>query len=140
MDPRLGASNVLNGFKQFILRGNVIDLAVGVIIGASFGAVVNSVVRDLLTPLIAAFWSQPDLSALSFMVHGSKILYGEFLNALLSFLIQATAVYFAIVLPMNSLMTRIKKAPGHTTKKCPECLSDIPFAAKRCSHCGQVVA
>ncbi len=128
----------LGGFKKFILRGNVVDLAIGVIIGASFGAVVNSVVKDLLTPLIAAVWSQPDLAGLAFSVHGSKIMYGGFLDALISFLIQATAVYFVIVLPVNSFMTRMKKTPDPTTKKCPECLSEIPLAATRCAHCGQL--
>ena len=140
MDPKLAAGEVLSGFKQFILRGNVVDLAVGVIIGASFGAVVNSIVKDLLTPLIAAVWSQPDLSALFFTVRGSKIMYGGFLNALLSFFIQAAAIYFAIVLPVNSFMTRVKKSPDPTTKKCPECLSEIPLEAKRCKQCGQPVA
>lgn len=140
MDPRLAATEVLGGFKQFILRGNVVDLAVGVIIGASFGAVVNSAVKDLIMPLIAAVWSLPDFSTFAFTVRGSHIAFGGFLNAILAFFIQATAIYFMIVLPVNSLMSRVKKTPDPTTAKCPECLSEIPLAARRCSHCGQLVA
>lgn len=137
------AENTLNGFKQFILRGNVVDLAVGVMIGAAFGAVVNSLVKDLITPLIAMLGSQPDFSTLAFSFRGSTFLYGQFLNALISFVIQAATIYFAIVLPVNALNARMKGAPkpaDPTTKKCAECLSDIPLDARRCAHCAQLVA
>ncbi|MEN9561725.1 MAG: hypothetical protein RIQ56_998 [Candidatus Parcubacteria bacterium] len=142
MELHKGAGNALNGFKQFILRGNVVDLAVGVIIGAAFGAIVTALVKDLITPLIAALGSQPDFSALSFTINGSKFMYGDFLNALLSFMIQAAVVYFFIVLPINSLRERAMKEPpaSPTTKKCPECMSEIHIAAKRCAHCAQPVA
>lgn len=128
----------MKGFKQFLLRGNVVDLAVGVVIGAAFGAVVTALVKDLLTPLIAALVKQPDFSGLSFTLNGSKFLYGEFINALLSFLIIATAIYFFVVLPINALIARMHREPvpaDPTTKKCPECLSEIPIDARRCAFC-----
>ena len=128
----------MNGFKQFLLRGNVVDLAVGVVIGAAFGAVVTALVKDLLTPLIAAIVKQPDFSAVTFTVNGSKFLYGEFINAALSFVIIAAAVYFFVVLPINALIARTRQAPvpaDPTTKKCPECLSEIPIDARRCAFC-----
>lgn len=128
----------MNGFKQFLLRGNVVDLAVGVVIGVAFGAVVNAFVKDLLTPLIAAIVKQPDFSALTLTVNGSKLLYGEFINAVLSFFIIAAAVYFFVVLPINALIARTRKAPvpaDPTTRKCPECLSEIPIDARRCAFC-----
>ncbi len=137
------AKSIFDGFKQFILRGNVVDLAVGVIIGASFTAVVNSLVKDLVTPFIAALGSQPDFSTLSFSVHGSTFMYGEFINALISFAIQATVVYFAIVLPINALRESRQKSPvpaDPTSKKCPQCKSEIPIDATRCAHCTQPVA
>ena len=127
-----------SGFKQFILRGNVVDLAVGVVIGAAFGAVVTALVKDLLTPLIAAIVKQPDFSALTFTVNNSKFLYGEFINALLSFVIIAAAVYFFVVLPINALIARTRKAPvpaDPSTRKCSECLSEIPIGARRCAFC-----
>jgi large conductance mechanosensitive channel len=133
----------VKGFKQFLLRGNVVDLAVGVVIGAAFGAVVTALVKDLLTPLIAALVKQPDFSGLTFTVNGSKFLYGEFINALLSFLIIATAVYFFVVLPINALIARTRKDPAPadpTTKKCPECLNEIPIQARRCGFCTSAVA
>jgi large conductance mechanosensitive channel len=133
----------VKGFKQFLLRGNVVDLAVGVVIGAAFGAVVTALVKDLLTPLIAAIVKQPDFSGLTFTLNGSKFLYGEFINALLSFLIIATAVYFFVVLPINALIARTRRDPAPadpTTKKCPECLSEIPIAARRCAYCTATVA
>jgi large conductance mechanosensitive channel len=128
----------MGGFKQFLLRGNVVDLAVGVVIGAAFGTVVTALVKDLLTPLIAAVVAKPDFSAFTFTVNNSKFLYGDFLNAIVSFLIIAAAIYYLVVLPMNALMARVHKDPppaAPTTKNCPECLSEIPIAAKRCSHC-----
>lgn len=129
---------MLAGFKQFLLRGNVVDLAVGVVIGAAFGAVVTAFVKDLLTPLIAAIVGKPDFSAFTFTVNNSKFLYGDFLNALLAFLLISAAVYFVVVLPMNTLVAKFRKAPvpaDPTTKKCPECLSEIPIDARRCAFC-----
>jgi large conductance mechanosensitive channel len=133
---------MLKGFKQFLLRGNVVDMAVGIVIGAAFGAVVTGLVKDLLTPFIAAVVKAPDFSGLSFQLNGSKFLYGEFLNALISFVILAAAVYFFVVLPVNALVARAKKAPpaDPTTKKCPECLSDIPIGARRCAFCTSAVS
>jgi large conductance mechanosensitive channel len=132
----------MKGFKQFLLRGNVVDLAVGVVIGAAFGSVVNSLVKGLLTPFIAAVAKQPDFSSISFTIHGSKFLFGDFVNSVVSFIIIASAVYFAVVLPMNALMAKIQREDKPTqpsTKKCPECLSEIPIAARRCAHCSQPV-
>ena len=128
----------MNGFKQFLLRGNVVDLAVGVVVGAAFGAVVTALVKDLLTPLVGALVQAPDFSGLSFTVNGSRFLYGEFLNALISFLIVAAAIYYLVVLPINTLVARSRsstKPADSTTKKCPECLSVIPIGARRCAYC-----
>jgi large conductance mechanosensitive channel len=129
---------MLRDFKAFILRGNVVDLAVAVVIGAAFGAVISALVKDLITPLIAAIGGQPDFAGLSVTLHGSKLLYGEFLNALVSFLILAAVVFFLIVMPLNKLVERIKGSKtteDPATKKCPECLSEIPSKAKRCAFC-----
>lgn len=126
------------GFKQFLLRGNVVDLAVGVVIGAAFVAAVTAFVKDLLTPLIAAIIGKPDFSALTFTVNGSKFLIGDFLNAIISFFLIAAVVYFLVVLPVNHLVARFRatpKTPDPTTKKCAECLSEIPLAARRCAFC-----
>ena len=130
---------MIKEFKQFLLRGNVVDLAVGVVIGAAFGAVVTALVSDLLTPLIAAIAKVPDFSNLVFTINGSKFMYGHFINALISFVLVAGAVFFFVVEPMNVLVTRSHKEPpaDPTTKKCNECLSEIPLAAKRCAHCTQ---
>lgn len=131
---------MLSGFKQFILRGNVVDLAVGVVIGAAFGAVVTSLTTDLLTPFIAAIVGKPDFSAIVFTLNGSVLKVGNFLNALVSFLLIAAAVYFFVVTPVNALVKRMRKAPvpaDPTTKKCAECLSVIPLDAKRCAFCAQ---
>ena len=133
---------MLSGFKQFVLRGNVVDLAVGVVIGAAFGTVVTALVKDLITPLIAAIVKAPDFSGLSITINGSKLLYGDFVNAVISFLLIAAAVYFFVVTPINALIARTRKAPAPadpTTKKCPECLSEIPIDARRCAHCAQPV-
>ncbi len=133
---------MLKGFKDFILRGNVVDMAVGVVIGASFGTVVNGIVKDLLTPLVAAIFAAPDFSALSFTVNGSKFLYGDFLNALIAFLVVAASVYFFVVMPINILTAKTKKNPPpaeSTTRKCPECLNEIPIGAKRCGFCTSIV-
>ena len=135
---------MLSGFKQFILRGNVVDLAVGVVIGAAFGSVVAAFTKDLLTPLLAAIVGQPDFSAISFTVGKSVFAVGDFLNALVSFLLIAAAVYFFVITPINALIARTRKDPAPadpTTKKCPECKMEIPIDARRCAHCtSQVVA
>ena len=137
-----GATGLAKGFRDFILRGNVVDLAVAVVIGTAFTAIVTALVKDIITPLIAAIFKAPDFSKLSVTLHNSKIMYGAFLNALIAFLLIAATVYFFVVVPVNHLMARFKKAPPAvppTTRPCPECLSDIPAAAKRCSHCAQPV-
>ena len=129
---------MLSGFKQFIMRGNVIDLAVAVVIGAAFGAVVDALVKDLLTPLIAALAGKPDFSAISFTVNGSVFMIGDFLNALVAFLLVAAALYFFVVAPMNAITARQRRgapSPDPTTKKCTECLSEVPIAARRCAFC-----
>lgn len=134
---------MLKGFRDFILRGNVMDLAVAVVIGAAFGKIVTALVSDLINPLIAALVQKPDLSGLVLTLHGGVFKYGDFLNEVISFLLIAAAVYFFVVLPVNTLMNKFKKPVPTTppaTKPCPECLSDIPAAAKRCSHCAQPVA
>jgi large conductance mechanosensitive channel len=130
----------MKGFKQFLLRGNVVDMAVGIVIGAAFGTVVTGFVKGLLTPFIAALVKQPDFAALTFTINGSKFLYGDFINALVSFVIVAGAVYFFVVLPMNTLIAKMKNEPpaDPTTRKCPECLSEIPINARRCAFCSQV--
>lgn len=134
---------MFKGFRQFILRGNVIDLAVAVVIGAAFGVVVTSFVTNILTPFIAAIAGKPDFSAFTFTVNGAVVTYGLFLNALISFLLIAAAVYFFMVAPMNAWKERAARSAvpaDPTTKKCPECLSEIPIAAKRCAFCTSVLA
>jgi large conductance mechanosensitive channel len=129
---------MLQGFKQFMLRGNVLDLAVAVVMGAAFGAVVTALVKDLITPLIAAIIGKPDFSAIEFTINSSKFLIGDFINAIVSFILIGAAVYFFIVLPVNKILARMRRgeaAPDPTTKKCPECLSDVPIAARRCAFC-----
>lgn len=134
--------STLNEFKQFLLRGNVVDLAVGVVVGAAFGTVVQALVKDILMPFIGAIAKVPDFSDLSFTINGSTFLYGNFLNALIAFLLVSAAIFFFVVKPMNLLVKRAHssstKPADPTTKKCSECLSEIPLAAKRCSHCTQV--
>jgi large conductance mechanosensitive channel len=134
---------MLKGFKQFLMRGNVVDLAVAVVIGAAFGGVVDALVKDLLTPIIAAIVGKPDFSAIQFTVNGSQFLIGAFINAVLSFVFVAAAIYFFVVTPMNMINERRKRgeAPADpTTKTCPECLSEVPIAARRCAHCTQPIA
>jgi len=129
---------MIQGLKQFLLRGNVVDLAVAVVIGAAFGSVVTALVKDLLTPLVAALAGQPDFSAIQFEINGSRFLIGDFINAVVSFLLIGTAVYAFVVVPMNALTARLRRGeppPDPTTKKCPECLSDVPIAARRCAFC-----
>jgi large conductance mechanosensitive channel len=133
---------MLSGFKQFILRGNVVDLAVGVVIGAAFGTVVTALVKDLLNPLIALVVGKPDFTAISFSIGSTPFPIGDFITALVSFILVAAAVYFFVVTPINALIARTRKAQvpaDPTTKKCPECLSEIPIDARRCSHCSQPV-
>lgn len=134
---------MLKGFREFVLRGNVVDMAVGVVIGAAFGAIVTAFVKDLLTPLIAALVGKPDFSAYTFEINGSKFLYGDFINALISFLLVAAAVYYFVVLPVNALMARIHKGDepaAPATKVCPECKSSIAVDARKCAYCTSQVA
>lgn len=128
---------MLEGFKKFILKGNVVDLAVGVVIGVAFGNVVAALVKDLITPLIAAIGGASDFSYLYFTINESKFMVGDFINSLISFLTIATVIYFFVVVPMNKLLTvtKNKKPEDPTTKICPECLSVIPKGAKRCAFC-----
>src|SRR3984957_1971781 len=128
----------MGGFKQFLMRGNVLDRAVAGVIGGAFGAVVTALVKDLITPLIAAIVGKPDFSKLGFTINGSRFPVGDFINALVTFLLISTAVYFLVVLPVNTLVARMRRgeaSPDPTTKKCPECLSEIPIAARRCAFC-----
>lgn|SRR5215469_13084263 len=131
---------MFKGFRDFVLRGSVIDLAVGVVMGAAFGTVVSAFVKDLLTPVIAAIAQKPDFSGLLFEVNGSKFLYGDFVNAVISFLLIAAAVYFFVVLPVNSLMKRIEKQAPPDKKKCPDCKSTIDIDARRCAYCTSAVS
>lgn len=133
---------MLKEFKQFLLRGNVVDLAVGVVVGAAFGTIVNSLVTGLITPFIAAIAKTPDFSGMYFTINDSKFMYGQFINSLISFVLVASSIFFFVVKPMNKLMSLAKKdeKPAEpTTKKCAECISEIPIQAKRCSYCAQVV-
>lgn len=132
---------MLDGFKKFILRGNVVDMAVGVVIGAAFATVVGAFTKDLLTPFIAAIVGKPDFSSVGFKIRDTPFPVGDFINAVVSFILVAGAVYFFVVLPLNALMARLNpaKEAAPTTKPCPECLSDIPIEARRCAHCAQPV-
>ncbi len=134
---------MLAGFGKFIMRGNVVDLAVAVVVGASFGAVVNALVKDILTPFITALVGKPDFSQLSFTVNHSTFHYGELLNAVVSFLLISAAIYFFVVIPMNRILEHLRaiQPPVESVmRECPECLSEIPKAAKRCKACTAVVA
>jgi large conductance mechanosensitive channel len=124
-------------FRQFILRGNLVDLATAVVIGAAFTAVINAVVKDLITPLIAAIGGKHDFSALAFTINGSRFAYGDFVNALITFLIVAAVVFFLVIKPVNTLLARFRPEPkvDQETRECPECLSDIPIGARRCAFC-----
>jgi large conductance mechanosensitive channel len=129
---------MLRDFKEFLLRGNVVDLAIAVVIGAAFGAVVTALVKDLITPLIAALGGQPDFSTLSFTINKSHFLYGDFINSIISFLIIAAVIFFFVVVPLNAFFERTRRketTPDPTTRKCPECLSEIPMEARRCAYC-----
>jgi large conductance mechanosensitive channel len=125
----------MKGFKTFVLRGNVVDLAIAVVIGVAFGAVVTALVKDLITPLIAAIGGQPNFGNLSFTVNHSKFAYGDFINAVVAFLILAAVVYFLVVLPLGKLLSMRQKVEEATERDCPECLSSIPLAATRCMYC-----
>jgi large conductance mechanosensitive channel len=127
----------MRGFRAFLLRGNVVDLAIAVVIGVAFIGVVSAFVKDLVTPLIAAIGGKPDFAGLYFTINSSKFLYGDFINAIVAFLIIAAVVYFLVVIPYGGLVARSRKEPpaDPTTKKCPECLSEIPIGARRCAFC-----
>lgn len=127
----------MRDFKAFLLRGNLVDMAVGIVIGVAFAAVVSAFVADLITPLLAAIGGQPNFSALKFRINGSEFLYGAFLNALLSFLVIAAVVFFLVIKPVNRLMERRRTEPDveQTTKDCPRCLSSIPVGASKCAFC-----
>ena len=134
---------MLKGFRQFILRGNVLDLAVAVVIGAAFGAVVTALVKDVLTPLIAAAVGKPDFSAIVLTLNGSRLLIGDFINAVVSFVLISAAIYFFVVLPMNAIVARQRRGeipPDPTTKTCAECLSEVPIGARRCAFCTSVLS
>jgi large conductance mechanosensitive channel len=127
---------MLQEFKAFVFRGNIVDLAVAVVIGIAFGAVITALVADIITPLIAAIFGSHDFSALTFTINNSTFLYGAFINAVISFVLIAAAVFFVVVKPMNAMAARrTKEEPAATTRDCPECLSEIPLAAKRCRYC-----
>lgn len=128
---------MLKGFKDFIMKGNVVDMAVGVVIGIAFGNVVTAFVKDLVTPLIGAFGGTPDFSGIAFTINNSKFMVGDFINSLISFLTIAAVIYFAVVIPMNKMMEKMKsgKTEDPTEKACPQCLSLIPIKAKRCKFC-----
>jgi large conductance mechanosensitive channel len=133
---------LIRDFKTFLLRGNVVDLAVAVVIGAAFGAVVTALVNDLLTPLIAAIFGKPDFSNLVFHWNSSVFKYGDFINAVIAFVLIAAAVFFVVIKPIEALMQRAKKEPPSdpTSKKCPECLSEVPINARRCAFCTSQIA
>jgi large conductance mechanosensitive channel len=127
----------VRGFKAFLLRGNVVDLAVGVVIGVAFGSLITGFVKDLVTPLIAAIGGNPDFSSLYFTVNRSKFLYGDFFNLVIAFLLVAAVIYFLVVMPYTAMIARSHREPpaDPTTKKCTECLSEIPVGARRCAFC-----
>jgi large conductance mechanosensitive channel len=134
---------MLKGFRQFVLRGNVLDLAVAVVIGGAFGTVVTALVKDLITPFLAAIIGKPDFSALAFTVNGSRFPIGDFVNALVAFLLIAAAIYFLVIVPVNTVLARIRRGetpPDPTTKRCPECLSEVPIAARRCAFCTSLMS
>jgi large conductance mechanosensitive channel len=135
-------ASVLRGFKDFVLRGNVVDLAVAVVIGAAFGGLVTALVKDIITPLVAAVFGKHDFSALTFTINGSVFHYGDFLNALIAFLTVAAAIYFFVVVPVNALIATRRRGQDEEadSRPCPECLSEIPREARRCAFCTTEVA
>jgi len=133
----------MSGFKDFILRGNVVDLAVGVVIGGAFGGVITAFTKDLITPMIAVLVGKPDFSAIIYEVNGTKFPVGDFLNAVVAFLLVAAAIYYIVIMPMNAINARVnapEPAAPPSTKTCPECISEVPVAAKRCAHCTSALA
>lgn len=132
---------MLKGFKEFLFKGNIVDLAVAVVIGGAFGSVVTALVKDIVTPVIAAVGGQPDFSQLFFTINNSKFMIGDFLNAVVSFVIVGAVIYFGVILPMNKLLDRMRqgKTVDPTEKTCPECLSFIPIKARRCKFCTAVI-
>ena len=130
----------MGGFRKFLFRGNLVDLAVAVVIGVAFSAIITALVADLITPLIAAIGGKPDFSALTFTVNHSKFRYGAFINALLAFVIIAAVIYFLVVVPVSRLLARSERKKEATERACPECLSQIPLAARRCMYCTTEVA
>lgn len=133
--------NVIKGFRDFLFRGNVVDLAVAVVIGGAFGSIVNSLVKDIVTPIIGAIGGQPDFSGIYFTINNSKFMVGSFVNAVISFAMIAAVIYFIVILPMDRIMKAMKKEEKQdpTEKTCSECLSQIPLKAKRCKYCTVVV-
>ena len=131
----------MKDFREFLLRGNLVDMAVGIVIGIAFAAVITALVADLVTPLIAAIGGNPDFSSLSFTINKSHFLYGAFINALITFVVIAAVIYYLVVKPVNALMERRKTEPpvDATTRECPHCLSQIPVGARRCAFCTQEV-
>jgi large conductance mechanosensitive channel len=132
----------MKDFKEFLLRGNVVDMAVGIVIGVAFGAVITALVADLITPVIAAMGGNPDFSSLDFTINGSRFAYGHFINALIAFVLVAAAVFFLVVKPVNALMARRRTETDveSTTRECPHCLSQIPTGARRCAFCTSEVS
>ena len=132
---------MLKDFRQFLLRGNLVDLAIAVVVGAAFGAVITALVADLITPLIAAVGGRPDFGDLDFTINSSRFAYGHFLNAIISFLIIAAVVFFFVVKPVNALLDRMQTTPPieEETRACPACLSQIPYAARRCAFCTEEI-
>jgi large conductance mechanosensitive channel len=139
--PAAPTGNLTNDFRKFLLRGNVVDLAVGVVIGAAFGRVVSSIVSGLITPIIAAIGGKPNFAELAFTINGSEFHYGLVVDALITFVLIATVIFFVVVRPVNALMSRFRTEPDVTepTRRCPECISDIPQRASRCAFCTAVV-
>ena len=127
----------MRGFKAFLLRGNVVELAVAVVVGVAFGLVITAFVKDLVTPLVAALFGKPDFGALTFTINHSRFLFGDFINSVVSFVIVAAVIYFFVVVPYTAALARARKEPpaDPTTKKCTECLSEIPIDARRCAFC-----
>jgi large conductance mechanosensitive channel len=133
---------MLTGFRQFIMRGNVLDLAVAVVMGGAFGAVVTALVKDILTPFVGALIGKPDFSAIVLTINGSQLLIGDLMNTVLAFVMIAATVYFFVMVPVNALLARVKRGEvpaDPTTKKCGECLSEIPINARRCAFCTSVL-
>jgi large conductance mechanosensitive channel len=130
---------MLREFKDFLLKGNLIEVAVALVLALALTAVVSSLVEDLITPLIAAVFGQPDFAGLTFEINDSEFRYGEFLNATIAFVLIGAVLFFFVVKPVNALAERRRKGEDATTRECPECLGEIPVGARRCAHCTSVV-